>query len=110
MTHGYLLKYLLRIELIETISAVLANKRKVPPDVAQLIADHLSEDDLTGKEVEILQGVAKGNSNNIAADHISENTVKKHSRSIFSKLSANDRTLAFVIVPQRGIIESRVFE
>ena len=105
---GYLLKNLLRTELVETIRAVHAGKKKVPPEVAQLLADHFTEDDLTGREVEILQGVAKGNSNKIVADHlnISENTVKNHVKSILSKLAANDRTHAVVIGLQRGIIES----
>jgi DNA-binding NarL/FixJ family response regulator len=105
---GYLLKNLLRTELVETIRAVHAGKKKVPPEVAQLLADHFTEDDLTQREVEILQGVAKGKSNKIVADHlnISENTVKNHVKSILSKLGANDRTHAVVIALQRGIIES----
>jgi DNA-binding NarL/FixJ family response regulator len=105
---GYLLKNLLRTELVETIRAVHAGKKKVPPEVAQLLADHLTEDDLTQREVEILQGVAKGYSNKIVADHlnISENTVKNHVKSILSKLGASDRTHAVVIALQRGIIES----
>jgi len=98
----------LRTELVETIRAVHAGKKKVPPEVAQLLAEHFTEDDLTGREVEILQGVAKGNSNKIVADclKISENTVKNHVKSILSKLGANDRTHAVVIALQRGIIES----
>jgi DNA-binding NarL/FixJ family response regulator len=105
---GYLLKNLLRTELIETIRAVHAGKRKIPPEVAQLLVDHYTEDDLTERETEVLQGVAKGNSNKIVADHlsISENTVKNHVKSILSKLGANDRTHAVVIALQRGIIES----
>lgn len=105
---GYLLKNLLRTELIETIRAVHAGKKKVPPEVAQLLAEHFAEDDLTAREVEILQGVAKGKSNKIVADclSISENTVKNHVKSILSKLAASDRTHAVVIALQRGIIES----
>lgn len=105
---GYLLKNLLRTELVDTIRAVHAGKKKIPSEVAQLLADHYTEDDLTEREVEILQGVAKGNSNKIVAGHlnISENTVKNHVKSILSKLGANDRTHAVVIALQRGIIES----
>ena len=105
---GYLLKNLLRTELIDTIRAVHAGRKKVPPEVAQLLADHFTEDDLTGREVQILQGVARGKSNKIVADHlnISENTVKNHVKSILSKLGANDRTHAVVIALQRGIIEN----
>jgi DNA-binding NarL/FixJ family response regulator len=105
---GYLLKNLLRTELVETIRAVHTGNRKIPPEVAQLLADHYTEDDLTGREIEILQGVSKGNSNKIVADHlnISENTVKNHVKSILSKLGANDRTHAVVIALQRGILDS----
>jgi DNA-binding NarL/FixJ family response regulator len=105
---GYLLKNLLRTELLDTIRAVHAGRKKVPPEVAQLLAEHFTEDELTAREVEILQGIAKGNSNKIVADHlkISENTVKNHVKSILSKLGANDRTHAVVIALQRGIIES----
>ena len=80
----------------------------MPTEIAQLLAEHFTEDDLTQREVEILRGVARGNSNKIVADqlNISENTVKNHVKSILSKLGANDRTHAVVIGLQRGIIES----
>jgi DNA-binding NarL/FixJ family response regulator len=105
---GYLLKNLVRTELIDTIRIVHSGKKRVPAEIAQLLADHFTEDDLTQREVEILRGVAKGNSNKIVADqlNISENTVKNHVKSILSKLGANDRTHAVVIGLQRGIIES----
>jgi DNA-binding NarL/FixJ family response regulator len=105
---GYLLKNLVRTELIDTIRAVHAGKKRVPTEIARLLAEHFTEDDLTQREVEILQGVARGNSNKIVADqlNISENTVKNHVKSILSKLGANDRTHAVVIGLQRGIIES----
>ena len=105
---GYLLKNLLRSELVDTIRAVHAGKKKVPPEVAQLLADHFTQDDLTGREVEILEGIAEGKSNKIVADclNISENTVKNHVKSILSKRGASDRTHAVVIALQRGIIDS----
>ena len=105
---GYLLKNLVRTELIDTIRVVHAGKKRVPTEIAKLLAEHFTEDDLTQREVEILQGVARGNSNKIVADqlNISENTVKNHVKSILSKLGANDRTHAVVIGLQRGIIES----
>ena len=85
-----------------------AGKKKVPPEVAQLLADHFTQDDLTGREVEILEGIAEGKSNKIVADclNISENTVKNHVKSILSKRGASDRTHAVVIALQRGIIDS----
>jgi DNA-binding NarL/FixJ family response regulator len=105
---GYLLKNLVRTELIDTIRVVHAGKKRVPTEIAKLLAEHFTEDDLTQREVEILRGVARGNSNKIVADqlNISENTVKNHVKSILSKLGANDRTHAVVIGLQRGIIES----
>jgi len=105
---GYLLKNLVRTELIDTIRIVHAGKKRVPTEIAQLLAEHFTEDDLTQREVEILRGVARGNSNKIVADqlNISENTVKNHVKSILSKLGASDRTHAVVIGLQRGIIES----
>jgi DNA-binding NarL/FixJ family response regulator len=105
---GYLLKNLVRTELIDTIRIVHSGKKRVPTEIAQLLAEHFTEDDLTQREVEILRGVARGNSNKIVADqlNISENTVKNHVKSILSKLGASDRTHAVVIGLQRGIIES----
>lgn len=73
---GYLLKNLLRSELVDTIRAVHAGKKKVPPEVAQLLADHFTQDDLTGREIEMLEGIAEGKSNKIVADCL--NISEKH--------------------------------
>ena len=103
---GYLLKNLLRRELLETIRAVNAGEKRIPPEVAAQIADHAAEDDLTSREIEVLQLIASGNANKAIAARllISEETVKGHVKNILSKLAANDRTHAVTIGLKRGII------
>jgi DNA-binding NarL/FixJ family response regulator len=104
---GYLLKNLLRKELLETIRAVHSGKRRVPPEVAAEIAEHVADDALTERELEVLRRVAAGKSNKaIAAElDISEGTVKTHMRSILPKLEASDRTHAVMIALKRGILD-----
>ena len=104
---GYLLKNMVRKELIDTIRTVHAGKKRIPPDIAVDMAQHHSDDALTGREIEVLREVAAGNANKMVAQllHISEETVKAHMRSILSKLGANDRTHAVTIAVKRGIIE-----
>ena len=104
---GYLLKNLLRTELIDTIRRVHAGQRRIPPEIAQLMAEHATEDALTARELDVLRGVAKGQSNKIiAADlNITEHTVKNHIKNILSKLDASDRTGAAMIALRRGYIE-----
>ena len=105
--YGYLLKNMVRKELIETIRSVYAGKRRIPPEIAVEIAEHHSDDDLTDREIEVLREVAAGNANKIVAQHlkVSEETVKAHMKNILSKLGANDRTHAVTIALKRGIIE-----
>jgi DNA-binding NarL/FixJ family response regulator len=104
---GYLLKNMLRKELIETIRTVHAGHRRIAPEVATEVAEFQGEGTLSAREIEVLRQVAAGNSNKILADHlsISEETVKTHMRSILAKLSANDRTHAVTIAVKRGIID-----
>jgi len=104
---GYLLKSMLRKELVETIRSVHAGKKRIPPEIAIEMAEHHSDDALTEREIEVLREVAAGNANKIVADHlsISEETVKAHMKSILSKLGANDRTHAVTIALKRGMIE-----
>src|SRR5258705_9801667 len=96
---GYLLKSMLRKELVETIRIVHAGKRRIPPEIAIEIAEHHADDALTEREIEVLRNVAAGNANKMIAVHlaISEETVKAHMRSILSKLGATDRTPAVTI-------------
>jgi DNA-binding NarL/FixJ family response regulator len=104
---GYLLKSLVRKELIETIRAVHAGKRRVPAEVATEIAEHVADDALTAREIEVLRGVAAGKSNKLIAAEldISEGTVKTHMKSILPKLDASDRTHAVMIALKRGILD-----
>jgi DNA-binding NarL/FixJ family response regulator len=104
---GYLLKSMVRKELIDTIRTVHAGKKRIPPEIAIEMAQHHSDDALTEREIEVLREVAAGNANKMVAQrlNISEETVKAHMRSILSKLGANDRTHAVTIAVKRGIIE-----
>ena len=104
---GYLLKKMLRKELLSTIRAVNAGRRCIPPEVALELAEHISGDALTDREVAILQRVAQGNSNKVIASdlNLSEATVKGHMKNILSKLEANDRTHAVTIAMKRGFLE-----
>ena len=104
---GYLLKNLVRKELIETIRAVHAGKRRVPPEIAMEIAEHVADDALTEREIEVLRRVAAGKSNKVIAAEldISEGTVKTHMKSILPKLDASDRTHAVMIALKRGILD-----
>lgn len=103
---GYLLKGTPPSELLSAIRHVHAGKRRVPPDVAAHLAEGLSDDDLTPREIEVLRLVADGNRNqDIAARlFISEDTVKAHLKHIMLKLDATDRTQAVTIAVRRGII------
>jgi len=104
---GYLLKNLVRKELVETIRAVHAGKRRVPPEIATEIAEHVADDALTEREIEVLRCVAAGKSNKLIATElaISEGTVKTHMKSILPKLDASDRTHAVMIALKRGILD-----
>jgi DNA-binding NarL/FixJ family response regulator len=104
---GYLLKSMLRKELVESIRSAHSGKKRIPPEVAAEMVEHLKDDALTEREIEVLLQVAAGNSNKIVADRlaISEDTVRSHMKNIFSKLGANDRTHAVTIALKRGIID-----
>jgi DNA-binding NarL/FixJ family response regulator len=104
---GYMLKSLVRKELVETIRAVHSGKRRIPQEIATEIALHVADDSLTPREVEVLGGVAAGKSNKaIAAElAVSEETVKTHMKSILPKLNAQDRTHAVMIALKRGILD-----
>jgi two-component system, NarL family, response regulator len=104
---AYLLKGLLRKELLETIRAVHAGHKRISPEIAAEIAEHATDDPLTPREVDVLRLVASGNANKIIAAELSltEETVKSHIRNILSKLGANDRTHAVAIGLKRGIIQ-----
>lgn len=104
--YGYLLKSTLRKDLLDAIRAIAAGRRYIPADIAAELADHLSQELLTPREIEVLQCVAMGKPNKqIAAElTISEDTIKGHLRSIMEKMGAHNRTHAVTIGIQRGII------
>jgi len=104
---GYLLKGLLRKELLEAIRAVHAGEKRIPPEIASQLAEHAVDDTLTLREIDVLRLLAGGNANKLIADQLSitEDTVKGHVKNILSKLGANDRTHAVTIALKRGIIE-----
>lgn len=103
---GYLLKSSLRRELLDAIRAVNAGRRYVLAEIAHEIAIHAAEDPLSAREVTVLEMVAEGKPNKVIARDlaVSEDTVKAHLRSIFSKLDVNDRTQAVTVALRRGII------
>ena len=104
---GYLLKSMLRKDLVDTIRIVHSGKNRIPAEIASELASHLTSDALSLREIEVLRMVGEGCSNKVVADHlkISEDTVKGHMRSILSKLNANDRTHAVMIAVKRGFID-----
>ena len=104
---AYLLKGLLRKELLETIRAVYAGQKRIPPEVAAVLADHAVDEALTAREIDVLRLIAGGNANKLIGDQLSitEETVKGYVKSILSKLGASDRTHAVTVALKRGIID-----
>jgi DNA-binding NarL/FixJ family response regulator len=104
---GYLLKSTIRNDLVEAIRAVHGGGRHLPPDVATSIALHAVGEALSEREVAILTLVAGGNANKQIAWKLSmsEDTVKTHMKSIFTKLGVSDRTHAVTVAARRGIID-----
>ena len=103
---GYVLKSMAQDDLLAVIRSVHAGKRQVPAEVAALLAEHYGEENLTARELEVLQLVRDGCKNKQIADRlsISENTVNFHLKNIVEKLAANDRTHAVTIAVRRGLL------
>jgi len=103
---GYILKSMPPNELVDVILQVHAGKKRIPTEIAAQLAEHLSDDALTDREVEVLSQIAGGNRNRDIAEKlfISEETVKVHIKHIMDKLGASDRTQAVAIGLRRGII------
>jgi DNA-binding NarL/FixJ family response regulator len=104
---GYILKGHVHRDLLETIRAVHAGKKRIPPEIAAELAEHAADDELTAREIEVLQLIGAGKANKQIADELSigETTVKSHVTNILSKLSASDRAHAVTIGLKRGIIQ-----
>jgi DNA-binding NarL/FixJ family response regulator len=104
---GYLLKSNPPRELVETIRHVHAGRKGIPQQIAAHLAEHLSDEALTGREIDVLRHISGGNRNRDIAERlfISEETVKVHIKHIMEKLGASDRTQAVAIALRRGIIQ-----
>jgi DNA-binding NarL/FixJ family response regulator len=103
---GYLLKSMPPGDLVEVVRQVHAGKRRIPTEGVARLADHLGEEDLTAREMDVLRHVGEGRRNRDIAERlfISEETVKVHIKHIMEKLGASDRTQAVAIALRRGII------
>lgn len=104
---AYLLKSSLRKDLLSTIRAVHDGRKVIPPEVAEAMASHISDDELSSRELQILRHVADGLSNKLIADRLalSPDTVKSHLANAMAKLNANDRTHAVTIAVKRGYFD-----
>ncbi|OLC95591.1 MAG: DNA-binding response regulator [Acidobacteria bacterium 13_1_40CM_4_58_4] len=104
---GYLIKSMPTTELADAIRHVHAGKKRIPTEIVTQLVEHLSDEALTDREIEVLNHVAGGNRNRDIAERlfISEETVKVHIKHIMEKLEAKDRTQAIAIAVRRGIIQ-----
>jgi DNA-binding NarL/FixJ family response regulator len=104
---GYVLKSAPKNELLEVIRAVHAGRRRIPPEVAARLAEHLGEEDLTARELEVLRLIRDGYRNKQIADRlaIAETTVNFHVKNLVGKLGANDRAHAVTIAIRRGLLQ-----
>jgi DNA-binding NarL/FixJ family response regulator len=104
---AYMLKSMPKNELLAVIRAVHLGHRKVPPEIAARIAEHLGEEDLTTRELEVLRLIRDGFRNKQIANElaIAETTVNFHIKNLVDKLGANDRTHAVIIALRRGMLQ-----
>jgi DNA-binding NarL/FixJ family response regulator len=104
---GYVLKGHVPRELLDTIRAVHAGQKRIPPELAAELVDHAAEDSLSSREIEVVRLIAAGNANKEIAARLSvtEETVKSRVKNILDKLGANDRTHAVTIGLKRGFID-----
>ena len=104
---AYMLKSMPKDELLAVVRSVHAGKRHVPPEVAARLAEHLGDDDLTAREMEVLRLIRDGHRNKQIADQlaIAETTVNFHIKNLVDKLGANDRTHAVTIAIRRGLLQ-----
>jgi DNA-binding NarL/FixJ family response regulator len=104
---AYVLKSMPKNELLDVIRSVHTGKRHVPPEVAARLAEHLGEEDLTARELEVLRLIRDGYRNKQIADRlaIAETTVNFHIKNLVDKLGANDRTHAVIIAVRRGLLQ-----
>jgi DNA-binding NarL/FixJ family response regulator len=103
---AYLLKSMPKDELLAVVRSVHAGRRHVPPEVAARLAEHLGDEDLTARELQVLQLIRDGYRNKQIADQlkVAESTVNFHIKNLVDKLGANDRTHAVTIALRRGLL------
>ena len=104
--YGYLLKSTPRKDLVEAIRKVHSGKKSVPPEVAAHLAEHLSGESLTEREIDVLRHIAGGNRNRDIGERlfISEDTVKVHVKHILAKLGVQSRTQAVLCATRLGLV------
>ena len=104
---GYILKSMPKNELLGVIRTVFSGRRYLPPEVAARLSEHLGEDNLTDRELQVLRLIRDGHRNKQIADQlaIAETTVNFHIKNLVDKLQANDRTHAVSIAVRRGLLE-----
>lgn len=104
---AYVLKSILKDDLVRVIRTVSAGRKHIPSDVARCVAEYMGQEDLTPRELEVLKLIRDGNKNKQIADQlsISETTVNFHNKNIVDKLQAKDRTHAVTIALRRGLLE-----
>lgn len=104
---AYILKSMPKNEMLAVMRSVHAGKRHIPPEVAARLAEHMGEDDLTSRELDVLRLIRDGYRNKQIADQlaIAETTVNFHIKNLVDKLGANDRTHAVTIAVRRGLLQ-----
>jgi two-component system NarL family response regulator len=104
---GFVLRGMPNKDLLDAIRQVHSGKKMVPRQIASAIAEHIADETLTPREIQVLQLVAQGNRNKEIAGllSIADETVRMHMKNILSKLAANDRTHAVTIAVKRGVFQ-----
>jgi DNA-binding NarL/FixJ family response regulator len=104
---GYLLKSMPNEQILSVIRSVHAGRKHVPAEVAARLAEHLGEENLTARELDVLRLIRDGHRNKQIADElgIAETTVNFHIKNLVDKLGANDRTHAVTIAIRRGLLD-----
>jgi DNA-binding NarL/FixJ family response regulator len=102
---AYVLKSMPKNELLDVVREVHAGRRRIPSEVAARLAEHIGEEDLTARELDVLRLIRDGHRNKQIADllAIAETTVNFHIKNLVDKLGANDRTHAVAIALRRGL-------
>jgi DNA-binding NarL/FixJ family response regulator len=104
---AYLLKSMPNEQILSVIRSVHAGRKHVPAEVAARLAEHLGDERLTVRELEVLRLIRDGHRNKQIADElgIAETTVNFHIKNLVDKLGANDRTHAVTIAIRRGLLD-----